>query len=114
MMDARLQGETTGSSGFPVWDLFVDTDQMITPMLADQQEADQQASVAAAILLGGIPQAPQIGVDWLGFMAGTVTFLAVDAQIRGVLTLSGHSDYYPTYTLINGLLGVKPVQSKVT
>lgn len=105
-MDAKLNGEVQGSAGFPVWDLNVDTNLMIVPMITDGEEDQQQANVAASLIVGSIPQVPSAGTDWLGFMAETTTFPAIDAQIRGMMKNAGHPDYFPTYDLLNSQLSV--------
>jgi hypothetical protein len=104
-VDAQMNGEQM-QAGLPVWDFFVDTTLMIVPMLTGALEAQQQAEVAAVLILGSIPQLPDVGVDWPGFLGGTVTFPSVDSAIRSMMTKAGHSDYAPDYTLVNGLLGV--------
>ena len=109
-MDAQMAGETV-VAGLPVWDFYVDTVNMIVPMLTGALEAQQQAEVAATLILGSIPQLPQVGVDWPGFMGGQVTFPAIDSQIRDMMTKAGRSDYSPVYDLVNGLLSVKATKN---
>jgi hypothetical protein len=105
-MDAQMNGETVQSS-LPVWDFVVDTVNMLVPMLTGLLEAQQQSEVAATLILGTIPGLPNAGVDWPGFISGTVVFAGLDSQIRSMMSKSGHPDYYPVYDLVNGLLSVK-------
>ena len=99
-MDAQLQGE---SGTPPTWDKYVvpGVGQNIVPMIQGAQEQLQEAEVAASLVLGGVPQNPSSGVDHLGFIGGTVTFGALDAQIRRALANVGRSDYYVDYDIQN-------------
>lgn len=109
-MDAQLQGET-GTP--PTWDFALtlgangaDT----VPILSGVQEAQQQAFVAAALILNGVPQLAGVGVDHLGFLGGTVSFGALDAQIRRIFANVGRTDFYPDYSIVNHGLTVSPTK----
>lgn len=106
-MDMKLQGET--GSPFPTWDLFVEplpTGGDIVLMISGVEQDAQEASVAATLILNGIPQLEGVGVDHLGFLAGSVLFGEFDSQIRTALANAGHSDYVPDYNVVNGGLTV--------
>jgi hypothetical protein len=104
-MDARMSSEVLDANGLPVWDFFVDTDTMEVPIITDVDEANQQSALATYIVKGSIPQLDEsTGVDWLGFIGGTLVFGDLDAQIREALRKAGHSDYFPEYDIVNSLL----------
>lgn len=107
-MDARMDREKIDSAGLPVWDLYVDITLQSVPIIAGSEEADQQAAIAAYVFLGGIPQLPARGVDWLGFLGGAQDFGGLDAGIRDALARSGHADYMPEYDVVNDMLTVAP------
>jgi hypothetical protein len=106
-MDAKLDGE--GGTP-PTWDLHVNpgVGLNIVPMIQGAAEQYQEALVAASLVLGGVPQNPTSGVDHLGFIGGTVTFGALDAQIRRALVNVGRTDYYADYDIVNHGLVVIP------
>jgi hypothetical protein len=113
-MDFQMNGETVDSSGFPVLDFYVDTVNMIVPMLTGALEDQQGAEIAATLILGSIPQLSGIGVDWPGLLGGTVGYQTVDSQVRDMMSKAGHSDYYPVYDLVNGSLSVTAKKNPVT
>jgi hypothetical protein len=105
MMDAQLVGTglgTPATSNFPVMDLYVPTavtGQHIVPIITGDQENAQQAQVLCIQVINSIPQLPGIGVDWMGFLAGTKGIGQLDASIRANLAAGGHSDYSPNYDI---------------
>jgi hypothetical protein len=107
-VDAQLASEA-GTP--PTWDLYFSPTSPaasggVVPIISGTQEALQQASVAATIVLNGIPQLPGVGVDHLGFLAGSVLFGQLDAQVRQAISNSGHPEYVPSYDIVNNVLTV--------
>ena len=105
-MDAQLASE---SGTPPTWDFYVEPIPAggdIVPIIAGSQETAQEAAVAATLLLNGIPQLPGVGVDHLGFLAGTVLFGELDAQIRTAIANTGNSQYVPSYDIVNNGLTI--------
>jgi hypothetical protein len=78
----------------------------IVPMITGSVEDQQEASIAAVLQKGAVPQLPAAGVDHLGFLSGKVLFGDLDSQVRKSLSDAGHSDYLPSYDIVNGSLTV--------
>ena len=85
----------------PTWDVFVvpGVGANIVPMISNQLEWTQEASIACALIVGSIPENPAAGVDHLGFLGGTVAFGALDAQLKQFLKACGRTDFYPDYDI---------------
>jgi hypothetical protein len=107
-MDAQMTSE---SGTFPSWDfaLTLGTGGAdYVAIISGEQEAQQEAQVAAYLILGSVPQLPGAGVDHLGFLGGSTNFGMLDAGVRSFLINVGRSDYYPDYDIQNGTLIVIP------
>jgi hypothetical protein len=113
MMDAQLVGTGLGTpttGNFPVMDLYVPpavTGKHIVPIITGSVEDAQQAQVLCNMVKGAIPQLPDAGVDWAGFLAGTDGIGQLDASIRANLSAGGHNDFYPSYDIVYSKNGDK-------
>jgi hypothetical protein len=101
-MDAKMQSSTIQIGQYPTWDYVVESG--IVPILENEQEKSQNATVAAFIQIGTIPQLPTYGNPWVEYFMGEAPFSAVDGAIKSNLTAAGLIDYYPTYDLVDGNL----------
>ena len=97
-----MQSSTKSPTSYQEWDYYVVNG--IVPIIEDDQEDAQAASMAAYLQAGTIPQLPDEGVDWVGFFTGDTPFNEVDNQIKNNLFAISLIDYYPTYDTVNDAL----------
>lgn len=79
-------------------------------MLSLDEENLQNAQVASFILKNSIPQLSgnDVGVSWLEFLMGNISFGELDAQIRNNIDNVGQADnFYPNYLIENEKLKVE-------
>ena len=116
-MDAKLIGLIGSPTIMPTVDLYVPaatTGQHIVPIITGSEEEKQQAQVAVGQVKGMIPQLPDAGADWLGFIAGDVAFGDLDAQIRKSLSDGGHTGYNPDYDIVDDALTANAVKQEAS
>lgn len=113
-MDAQMGSVSSTVGQYPQWDFNTNTSGsgVIVPIIYDQNEAAQQSYVAAFTQVGLVPLAPTVGVDWMSFLTGNGSYseYSLDADIRKALNNVG-AQYAPQYSVLNGNLSVKIVQS---
>lgn len=95
-MDVEMRKEEQTSTDY-IWD--VKTDEGIVPIITGQKEDVQIATLAGLLQLGSIPQLPEAGVNWAGFLTGSVSFGELDGEIRDALIKAGKEDYMPVYSI---------------
>lgn len=96
-MDMKMRAETITATENPVWDVKVRDG--VVPIISGDEEKIQTATLAGFLERGTIPQLPEIGVDWPGFMTGAVTFGELDTGIRQSLQDAGVGQFQPDYDL---------------
>lgn len=101
-MDMKMRAEQITASENPVWDVKVING--IVPILSGKEERLQTATLAGFIELGTILQLPAVGVNWLGFLTGSVTFGELDTGIRQSIQDAGVGEFSPDYDLVNDTL----------
>jgi len=104
MIDALMASTTPLGSNYPVWDFTVIKDQV--PMVSGQNAAQQNANVAVFMQTGNIPQLPDKGVNWVGFLTSQIGFGQLDANIRQALQDAQANGYVPNYQTSQGTLTV--------
>ncbi len=113
-MDAQMGSVSSVTGQYPQWDFntTVSGTGVLVPIIYDQNEAGQQSYVAAFTQVGLVPLAPTVGVDWMSFLTGNGSYseYSLDADIRKALNNVG-AQYAPQYSVLNGNLSVKIVQS---
>lgn len=101
-MDMKMKAETITATENPVWDVKVRNG--IIPIISGKEEQVQTATLAGFLELGTIPQLPEAGVNWQGFLTGAVTFGELDTQIRQSIQDAGVSQFTPEYDLVEDKL----------
>jgi hypothetical protein len=102
-MDLKMKAESV-SGDYPVWDVKVENG--IVPIIHDDEEDLQTATLAAFLDKGTIPLLPDMGVPWTDFMGGNISFGDLDNDIRVAIRDAGQDTYEPVYSLENGRLVV--------
>lgn len=85
------------TADFPIWDL--KTEGSIVPIISDEKESIQVATLACFLEKGTIPQLPDAGVTWTEFLTGDKTFGELDAEIRESLKKADKIEYHPNYQI---------------
>lgn len=101
-MDLKMKSEELSTLDYPIWDLKVENG--IVPIITDDEESMQTATLAGFLELGSIPQLPKIGVPWTDFLTKKISFGELDTLIRESINTAGQSDYYPKYDIENETL----------
>lgn len=96
-MDMKMQAENIRAGHNPVWD--VEVKKGIVPIISGDEEKVQTASLAGFLEKGTIPQLPEAGVNWSGFLSGSVTFGELDNEIRRSIRTAGVEEFRPDYDL---------------
>lgn len=94
-MDLKMKAEVLETNETPIWD--VEVKDGIVPIIKDNQEAMQTATLSAFLIRGTIPLLPEAGVPWTEYLTGLITFGEMDAEIRQAIINSGYPAYYPEY-----------------
>lgn len=100
-MDLKMDVERQTDDA-PVWD--VKTEEGIVPIIMDDDEDVQCATLACFLERGTIPQLSSVGVDWAGFLTGGKTFGELDSEIRQSLRLAGMEEFQPDYQIVGDKL----------
>lgn len=96
-MDLRMKAEKVTETGEKQWDVKVIDG--IVPILTDEEENQQTATLAAFLIKGTIPQLPEVGIPWTDYVTGKITFGDLDALIRDAIIAAGQDTYHPEYDL---------------
>lgn len=93
-IEMKIQEKT---AVFPVWDLKVESG--IVPVLTDDKEDIQGAILACFIEKNTVPELPDVGVEWTGYLTGAISFGELDSQIRQSLSNAEKDEFRPEYQL---------------
>ena len=97
-MDLKMRAEDISTAGVN-WDCEVKYGDV--PIITDETENVQSATLAGFLIVGTIPQLQDAGVPWTDFLTGKSTFGVLDFYIRDSLIAAGKEDYYPQYDVID-------------
>lgn len=103
-MDMKMNAETITSTAHPMWDVNV-TDGIV-PIITDEEENLQQATIAAFLIYGSVPQLATAGVPWTAYLTQGITFGEIDSYVRQSIIDSGHEDYAPNYVIADDKLTI--------
>lgn len=95
-IEMKIQEKT---AVFPIWDLKVENG--IVPVITDDKEDLQGAILASFIEKGTVPELPDVGIEWTGYLTGKISFGELDAQIRQSLGNAEKDEFRPVYQLEN-------------
>lgn len=98
-MDMKMRAEQISETENPIWDVKVIKG--IVPIISGNEEKIQTATLAGFLELGTIPQIPAVGVNWQGFLTGSITFGELDTEIRKSIQDAGVEQFSPDYDLDN-------------
>ena len=95
-MDLKMNAEDITSAGVS-WDCDVQDGDV--PIITDETEEVQNATLAGFLIVGTVPQLPDAGVPWTDFLTGKITFGVLDFYVRDSLMAAGKDEYYPQYDI---------------
>lgn len=100
-MDLKMKVEEITTAG-TVWDCKVKDG--IVPIISDDTEDLQTATLAGFLIRGTIPQLPDAGVPWTEFLTKGLTFGELDFYVRDSLMKVEKETFYPQYEIQNDQL----------
>ena len=100
-MDLKMKAEDIETSGI-TWDC--DVEDGLVPILTDDEEELQCATLAAFLIVGTIPQLPSAGVPWTKYVTQEISFGELDFYVRDSLQKAEKETYYPQYNIEDGKL----------
>lgn len=103
-IDALMASTTVQGAAYPTWDFVVTNGQV--PMVTGTNGDQQNANVAVFMQTGTIPQLPDKGVNWVGFLTSQIGFGQLDANIRQALQDAQANGYVPNYKTAQSTLTV--------
>lgn len=95
-MDLKMQVEKITDAGVS-WDCEVIDG--IVPIIKDDEEDLQCATLAGFLIQGTVPQLPDAGVPWTQFLTGSMTFGELDFYVRDSLLNVEKENFYPEYDI---------------
>lgn len=95
-MDLKMRAEEITDSGV-AWDCKVENG--IVPIITDNEEDLQCATLAGFLIKGTVPQLPDAGVPWTDFLTNKMTFGELDYYVRNSLQNVEKETYYPQYDI---------------
>lgn len=95
-MDLKMKAEETTIEGVS-WDCKVEDG--IVPIIIDEEEDLQCATLAGFLIRGTVPQLPDAGVPWTDFLTNKITFGVLDFHVRQSMQNVGKDNYYPQYDI---------------
>lgn len=95
-MDLKMKAEdiTTADKN---WDCEVKNG--IVPIITDEEEDLQCATLAGFLIKGTVPQLADAGVPWTDFLTGKIEFGVLDYYVRQSILNVGEDNYYPEYDI---------------
>ena len=87
------------------WDC--DVKDGLVPIIKDDEEDLQCATIAGFLIVGTVPQLPEAGVPWTDFLTGKITFGVLDFYVRESLLNVGKDNFYPEYDVEEDKLTMK-------
>ena len=101
-MDLKMNAETITSTSNPVWD--VDVDDGIVPIIYDDDEDVQCATLAVFLVKSTVPQLEDAGVPWTEYLSQKISFGELDFYIREALKDVDKTTFYPQYDITDDRL----------
>ena len=95
-MDLKMKSEEITTAGVS-WDCDVKDGEV--PIIMDDKEDMQSATIAGFLIMGTVPQLPEAGVPWTDFLTGKITFGVLDFYVRESLGNVGRDNFYPQYDI---------------
>ena len=103
-MDLKMKAEDITDAGV-TWDC--DVEKGIVPIIIDDKEDLQCATLAGFLITGTVPQLPEAGVPWTDFLTKKITFGVLDFYVRESLVNVGKDNFYPEYDIEEDKLTMK-------
>lgn len=103
-MDFKMKAEDIGLNG-TVWDVKVTNG--IVPIITDDEENLQCATLAGFLIKGTVPQLPDAGVPWTDFLTKKISFGELDFYVRDSLSKVNKQTYYPSYDIEDDKLSMQ-------
>lgn len=103
-MDLKMKSEEITDAGVS-WDCEVTNGQV--PIITDDKEELQCATIAGFLITGTVPQLPEAGVPWTDFLTNKITFGVLDFYVRDSLLNVGKDNFYPEYDVEEDKLTMK-------
>ena len=103
-MDLKMKAEEITTEGVN-WDCEVDNG--IVPIILDDKEDLQCATLAGFLIKGTVPQLPNAGVPWTDFLTNKITFGVLDFYVRESLLNVQKDNFYPEYDIEDDKLTMK-------
>lgn len=95
-MDLKMKAEEISTAGVS-WDCQVADG--IVPIIQDDTEELQCATIAGFLIVGTVPLLPNAGVPWTDFLTGKITFGVLDFYVRESLKNVQKDNFYPQYDI---------------
>lgn len=95
-MDLKMKAEEISTAGVS-WDCQVSDG--IVPIIQDDTEELQCATIAGFLIVGTVPLLPNVGVPWTDFLTGKITFGVLDFYVRESLKNVQKDNFYPQYDI---------------
>lgn len=95
-MDLKMKVEEISTAGVS-WDCQVSDG--IVPIIQDDTEELQCATIAGFLIVGTVPLLPNAGVPWTDFLTGKITFGVLDFYVRESLKNVQKDNFYPQYDI---------------
>lgn len=103
-MDLKMKSEEITDQGV-AWDC--DVENGIVPIITDDKEDLQCATLAGFLITGTVPQLPEAGVPWTDFLTQKITFGVLDFYVRDSLINVQKDNFYPEYDIEEDKLTMK-------
>lgn len=103
-MDLKMNAEEITDQGVS-WDC--DVQNGLVPIITDDEEDLQCATIAGFLIVGTVPQLPEAGVPWTDFLTGKITFGVLDFYVRESLLNVDKDNFYPEYDIEEDQLTMK-------
>ena len=103
-MDLKMKADDITDAGVS-WDCDVQNGNV--PIIMDDKEELQCATLAGFLITGTVPQLPEAGVPWTDFLSNKITFGVLDFYVRDSLMNVQKDDFYPEYDITEDQLTMK-------
>jgi hypothetical protein len=103
-MDLKMKAEDITDAGVS-WDCEVIDGNV--PIIKDDEEDLQCATLAGFLITGTVPQLPEAGVPWTDFITNKITFGVLDFYVRESMQNVNKDNFYPEYDLEEDQLTMK-------
>lgn len=95
-MDLKMKAEEISTAGVS-WDCQVSDG--IVPIIQDDTEDLQCATLAGFLIVGTVPLLPKAGVPWTDFLSNKISFGVLDFYVRESLKNVQKDNFYPQYDI---------------